>query len=289
MSPYKIALGQTALAEAFLANYADAVGLDPQVIRPIHRAFGPMVEKSAFDISELAIVTAIQAVEAGRPIIPLPLTISARLQHRSIVQNADFTDLGPQDLIGKRVAVRAYSQTTGAWVRTILDTEYGVDPRGVEWVTQEAPHVAGAPEPENVVRDPAGRPSLDLLRAGEVTAGIFGNDMPKDPWVRPVIANPDETALASLKSTGVVQINHILAVTRDLAKAQPDLLREIATALIAEKAKLGTDGPELLPMGADAMRHSVETLLGSAFRQGLTRSALGFDDVFGEGAALLAD
>jgi hypothetical protein len=48
-----------------------------------------------------------------------------------------------------------------------------------------------------------------------------------------------------------------------------------------------SDWPDLLPMGADPMRGSVETLLGSMHRQGLTKRLLGFDDVFGLGYSFL--
>lgn len=288
MSTPTIALGKSPLARAFLENYAQRLGLSPVDVSPIHRAFRPMVEDGAFDIAELAIVTAIQAVEAGRAIIPLPLTIAARFQHKCTIQNARFSQLSPKDLEGKRVAVRAYSQTTGAWARTILDTEYGLDTRHITWVTHEGPHVQGAPEPENVLRDPDATPAYELLRDGLVDAAIFGNDMPSDDWVRPVIPNPDAAARASLDSTGVVQINHVLVVTADFARTFPDRARAVAEGILAAKAGLVADGPDLLPMGATAMRGSVETLLGSIHRQGLTRCAMGFDDVFGAGSALLS-
>jgi 4,5-dihydroxyphthalate decarboxylase len=236
----------------------------------------------------LAIVTGIQAVEAGRDIILLPITAAARFQHRCIVQNANFTDLGPADLAGKQVAVRAYSQTTGAWVRTILDTEYGVDPRSIEWLTQEAPHVVGAPEPENVIRDPDAAPTADLLREGRVAAAILGNDMPKEDWVRPVIPDPEAASQKSFAENGVVNINHVVAVSRACAARDPGLPKDILAGFERVKATLPDADQALLPLGPEEMRISVETLLGSVHRQGLTRRLLGFEEVFGEGARLLS-
>lgn len=288
MSTATIALGQTPLARATVASAAGPLDLVEEVVKPIHRAFGPMVERQAFDISELAIVTAIQAVEHGRPIVPLPITVAARFQHRCLVQNAERTDLAPADLKGRRVAVRAYSQTTGAWVRTILETEYGVMSRDIDWITQEGPHVSGAPEPANVHRDADGAAALDLVRDGKVDAAIFGNDMPSDAWVKPVIADPDAAARASLQRTGVVQINHIVAVTRDFAERDPARVGALARYFAESKAELADDGPDLLPFGEAEMRHSVEVLLGSVHHQGLTTTRLSFDDVFGEGCRLLA-
>ena len=48
---------------------------------------------------------------------------------------------GPGDLSGRRVGVRAYSQTTGLWLRGILAEEFGVKPTDVRWVTFEGAHV----------------------------------------------------------------------------------------------------------------------------------------------------
>ncbi|HSG65895.1 MAG TPA: hypothetical protein VLD39_12880, partial [Gammaproteobacteria bacterium] len=86
-----IALRETALSREFLrAVEADGrIELDLREVKPIHRAFRPMVMEAAFDVSELAIVTAIQGVDHGKPIVALPVTVAARFQHKCIVQNAD--------------------------------------------------------------------------------------------------------------------------------------------------------------------------------------------------------
>ena len=214
MKKIKIALGKSPISKLFLADENSLLDFWHEPVNPIHHAFRPMVEEIAFDVSELAIVTAIQAVEQDRNIVPLPITVSARAQHKSIIQNGELTKLTPADLEGKRIAVRSFSQTTGAWVRTILDTEYSVDCTKIEWITQEAPHVSNAPEPSFVVRDPNGASPLELIRRGAVDAAIFGNDLPDEPWAKPIIANPDKAGRASLNETGVIQINHIIAVSR---------------------------------------------------------------------------
>ena len=75
----------------------------------------------------------------------------------------------------------------------------------IEWITQEAPHVFGAPEPSIVVRDPNGTSPLDLIRQGTVDAAIFGNDLPNEPWAKPIIANPDKAGEISMQETGIVR------------------------------------------------------------------------------------
>ena len=79
----------------------------------------------------------------------LPATIVGRNQHHTIFYNADRGPLTAADLSGKRVGVRAYTQTTGAWVRGFLAEDYGVDLESVTWVTFEDPHLAEYREPAN--------------------------------------------------------------------------------------------------------------------------------------------
>ena len=285
------ALSATPLCKEFLSTLEGAgeITLDLKAIQPIHRAFRPMVMEAAFDLSELAIVTALQAVDHGKAIIPLPVTVAARFQHKCIVQNSSYTHLRPADLPGRRVAVRAYSQTTGAWVRTILEVEFGVKSDSILWVTQEAPHVAEAAEPENVLRDPNGAGPAELLESGQVAAAILGNDLPSDPWVAPVIGNPDAVARASFERSHVVPINHVVAVSRDFAERNPDVVKHIYRSFAESRGRaLGEEQLALYPFGADEMRRSVDVLLGSAAAQRLTTRRMTFDEVFGEGLELLA-
>ena len=79
--------------------------------------FKPLVRQNRYDLGELAIVTYLQAREYGLPYILLPATVVGRNQHHTIFYNSDRGRLNPGELNGKRVGVRAYTQTTGAWVR----------------------------------------------------------------------------------------------------------------------------------------------------------------------------
>ena len=286
MKKIKIALGKTPISKLFLSNETSTLNLVSQPVTPIHLALRPMVEEMAFDVSELAIVTAIQAVEQKRKIVPLPITISARIQHKCIIQNGEFTNFTPADLEGKRVAVRAFSQTTGAWVRTILDTEYGVDCSKIEWITQEAPHVAGAPEPSIVVRDPNSASPLDLIRKGAVDAAIFGTDLPDESWVKPIIPNPDKAGKTSLEKTGIIQINHIIAVSRPFFERRQSDVKMIMQDFSTARHQLSKCEQRMLPAGQDEMQKSVEKLVGSLLRQGLISHNFRFQDIFGDGMSL---
>ena len=70
--------------------------------------------------------------------------MAARFQESALLCRADGEVRGPADLAGRRIGVRAYSQTTGMWLRGILADDYGVRPEPMRWVTFEGAHVAEA-------------------------------------------------------------------------------------------------------------------------------------------------
>src|SRR4051794_27785577 len=108
-----------------------------------HDGFKPMVRDNKFDCGELAIITFLQAKAYGKPYVLMPAPISGRFQHHCIGYNSGVVgDLKPKDIEGKRVGVRSYAQTTGLWVRGVLQHEYGVNLDKVTWVTFEDAHLA---------------------------------------------------------------------------------------------------------------------------------------------------
>ena len=123
------------------------LSLDFVEAKPMHTAFKPMVREHAYDASEMALVTAIQAKEHGKGLTLLPAAMLARFQHGTMLYNADRGKLTPPELAGKKIGVRSYSQTTGGWLRGILQNDYGVDFSKVQWVTFEDGHVAEADDP----------------------------------------------------------------------------------------------------------------------------------------------
>ena len=163
-------------------------------IKPANRFFKPMVRELKFDVSEMAIATYVQAKAYGKPLVLLPATMMGRFQQGTILCSA-ARPLAPADLAGKRVGVRSYSQTTAVWVRGILQNDYGVDLGRIRWVTFEDGHVAEYREPEGVERAGGDKNLLKMLREGELDAAIYGADLPNDPTLKCVIADPEAAAL----------------------------------------------------------------------------------------------
>ena len=171
--------------------------LDLADVKTAFPEFKRVVRAMEFDVAELALVTYLQARTHGVPLVLVPAVILASdAPHVFIVYNAERGQLGPNDILGRRVGIRASSVTTVMWVRGILQNDYGVDLGRVHWVTFEEPHVAGVTEPPNARRAPPGKTLLTMLLEGELDAAVVSREEVKDARLRPLIPEPEAAALA---------------------------------------------------------------------------------------------
>ena len=259
------------------------VDFDRVEVKPIPLAFKRVVRDLEFDVAELSIVTYLIAKACAVPLVLLPAVLVARFQHALLVYNTERGPLAPQDLEGRRIGVRSYSVTTGAWIRGILAEDYGVDIDRVRWVTFEEAHVAGFKDPPNVERAPADRKIVDMLLAGEIDAAVVGDGMQPDPRVRPVIPVPAAAAAAWQRKHGALQINHMVVVRQSLSQDAPQTVREVYRLLAQSKraAQLpaGT-GIDLNPFGLEANRRNLEVAIDCVYRQQLIPKRYTVDELF---------
>jgi len=252
-------------------------------------AFKAMVRDRAFDAGELAIVTFMQAKTFGKPLTLLPAAVVGRFQHVTISAMAGRGIEKPADLEGQRVAVRAYTQTTGVWARGILQHEYGVDLSKIQWVTTDDPHLAEFTDPPSVVRVDKKEKSLDQRMVdGELHAGILGPDGPKHPEARRLIADHAGRALAWNAKYGCTHINHMFVVDSDLAAARPDVVAEIYRLLAESKAAAGLPkGLDTLPFGFANVQRSLGIASRYAHEQGVIPRQYTAQELFDHGTEKL--
>src|SRR6202140_1002358 len=142
---------------------SDRVALRLTEVNPIYKAFLSMVREQKFDVSEMALVTYLQAKAYGKPLTLLPATMMGRFQQGALLHNSERGTLRPHDLPGRRVGVRSFAQTTGVWLRGILWKDYGLDPGRIRWVTFEDVHVAEFRDPAGVERAAAGKDMTKMV------------------------------------------------------------------------------------------------------------------------------
>jgi len=261
---------------------SDVLRLEHVEISPINRAFAPMVRERRFDVGEMAIATFLQAKAYGVGLTLLPIAVAARFQESALLCLASSDIRGPADLAGRRVGVRAYSQTTGLWLRGLLGDDFGVAPGDVRWVTFEGAHVLEYKDPDFVERAAPGKDMLTMLRAGELDAVIVGNDVPDDPGLRTVFPDPSAAAEAFWETRGFVPINHMIAVRSEIAEKQPQIAGELCRMFAAAKAMAPQPpgGRDRAPIGRAAVAPSVALAVRYATAQGLLPRPLSLDDVW---------
>jgi 4,5-dihydroxyphthalate decarboxylase len=262
---------------------SDLIAFDFADVKVSNTAFKPLVREARFDVGELAIVTFLQAKTYGKPYVLIPATVLGRGQHHTIAYNPRRGPLKASDLTRKRVGVRAYTQTTGAWVRGFLADDYGVDPAKVHWVTFEDPHLAEYKDPDFVTRAPASKNLVQMLLDGELDAAIVGDKLP-DPQLAPLIPDADAVARQWAQTHGGVPINHMMVVRDTISQSRPGVVQEIYRMLRESRRAVPppADGSALDPwrFGVEANRRSLEIIIDYSFRQKLIPRIFSVDELF---------
>jgi len=251
---------------------SDSVEFDFVDYSPTNKGFKPMVREQAFDVSEMAIVTYLMAKSFGKPMVLLPNVVLARFQHGHALYNAKQGALKPVDLNGKRVGIRSFTTTTGAWLRGILANDYGVDLDSIDWVTFEDAHVAEYRD--TTKRAPAGKEIIPMLVDGELDA-VLGEKLER-PGVRPLFPDTAAEEKSWFARHGVVPINHMVVVKQELSERHPDVVRDVHR-LLSESANSSPAAPRFT---ADETRRSLEMVIGYTAQQGLIPRAFSVDELF---------
>ena len=283
----------TVTLRALLGDYPNTLAVKTDKVRSPHlsldfadvkvpnTAFKDVVRHLKYDVAELAIVTYLQAKAHGKPLVLLPAVVVGTLPHPFLVYNAERGRITPADLRGRRVGIRAYSVTTAAWIRGILQNDHGVDLDGIRWVTFEDPHVAEYHDPATAERAPEGKQLINMLLEGEIDAGVVGGPDLKDSRLRPVISNPGDAAQAWCRDQRALPINHMVVVKESLRRSNPSAVEEIYRLLRESKQAVpALSGLDPLQFGVDKIRRSLELIIEYSAQQKLIPRRYAVDELF---------
>lgn len=249
-------------------------------IVPVWDGFKGMIRESKYDVSEMAVVTYLIARAHGRPLALLPAAMIGRFQQPFALYNASKGPLTPKELNGKRVGIRSFTTTTGAWLRGILANDYGVDLDSIDWVTFEDPHVAEYRD--TTVRAPAEKKIVPMLIAGELDA-VLG-EQSNDPSLRCLFGDAQAEARRWYKKHKVVPINHLMVMRSEDVRRDMDTAREVWRLLCeGKRSAAGAPAePDPLPFGIGANRKSLELIAKYAYQQQLIPRRISVDEMFAE-------
>lgn len=305
MQSLTVALGDYPHVTALLSGAVQVPGyaVEKVEVKPIIGAYRRMIRDLEFDVCELAPTSYLMARQAGVQLTGIPVFLNRRFHHSDVQCSTTSGIRFPADLQNKRVGVRAYTVTTGVWMRGILQKEYGVDIDSVEWVIDDDDHIEGR-APSNVTRVTDGRSLGELLRAGDIDAAFSGNagtgraGAPRAGWSAtpeppsvddgPYPLFPDHEVLEAdwFLRTGIYPLHSVIAVKSELIERDPKLATALYEAFAESKrlqvesdpewtalARLGKQarqiGGDPIPYGLDANAPSITALIDFSRNQGL--------------------
>ena len=313
-----LAIGDYPHTAAIVSGAIPIEGIEPNFIKVVPQigAYRRMVRQVEFDVCDIAPTTYIIARAVGAPFIALPIFVMRRFHHGGLLVRPDAGVKHPKDLEGRKVGVRAYSVTTGVWVRGILIDEYGVDSSKITWVVDDEEHVTQLKLPENVIHTREGRSLADMMADGELAAGLEGNAgigrsgsptaggwQVREANYPELFPNAEELEAAWYRRTGIYPIHGTIVVKDEILKQHPWVARSLFDAFSKAKAQWlkkldsgeadsATDrkyrklreivGDDPLPYGTKANLPTMEALTDTAFKQKLTPRRMKADNVFVE-------
>ena len=311
----KIAIAEHPHTSAIRNGSIPIEGVDAEFItvHPQIGAFRRMVRDVEFDVCELAPTTYIIARAYGAPFVALPIFVVRRFHHAGLLVRPDAGIKTPKDLEGKKVGVRAYSVTTGAWTRQVLMDEFGLDASKVTWVVDDEEHVTQLKLPPNVIHAPEGSSLAEMMEKGELAAGFGANagigrtGAPTGGWKEVEADYPDlfpnaaELEAEYYARTGVYPMHGTIVVKDSVLAEHPWIAKSLFDAfaqakkewlerLDAGEATSASDkkylelrkivGHDPLPYGIEENRKTIEALEATAFKQGLTPRRMSMSELF---------
>ena len=317
-----IALSDNARTRPLIDGIVTPEAIDP-LITVVHPSemFWRQLKYADFDVSEMSMSSLLIAASKGDfRWVAIPVFTHREFFHTRIRVRTDRGIKTPQDLRGKRVAVPEYQQTSAIWSRGILQNEFGVNMRDIEWFMERTPDMShggstGFKPPEGVRlnRIPPTTNIGEMMAKGELDATLLyltntnlvdrsTVDLAKVPEVGYLFADPVAEGHRFYQKTGIFPINHTVVVKRELLEKHPWLALNLysgflkaknettrrATEALGPWLETGALGAEAasglrkdpLAYGVKAARPVLETIAQFLHEQGLTEGRVNIDDVF---------
>jgi 4,5-dihydroxyphthalate decarboxylase len=294
----------------------DGIDLIPTVLHP-SELFWRQLHFAEFGASEMSISSYLITLARGDDrFVGVPIFTTRKFYHASILVRRKAGIGKPADLKGKRVGVPEYQQTAALWSRGVLQHEFGVEAKDMEFWMERPPERShgGAtgfkPPPGVTVHTiPHDKSIGSMMLAGELDAVIHyivdrnlvdrsRVDLENHPDIKFLFPDPLAEGIRYYRKTGLLPINHHAVVRRDIAEKEPwvvlNLLKafvranEIANAQrvahteyhLAAGLLAGDARTPLVQHGVTANRKVVETIAQYSHEQGLTPRRVKLDELY---------
>jgi 4,5-dihydroxyphthalate decarboxylase len=294
----------------------DGIDLVPSILHP-SELFWRQLHFAEFALSEMSVSSFMIVTGLGdQRFVGVPIYTTRRFYHTAILVRRKVGIETPADLKGKRVGVPEYQQTAALWARGVLQHEFGVEPKDMEFWMERTPDKShgGAtgfkPPPGVTVNQIPAESSIGaMMLAGELDAALHylsGKNI-VDRSRADLISNPDfkylfpdsvAEGVRYFRKTGIYPINHQAVVRRDVYEKEPWVAQNLLKAFIAandianERRQQHVEyhlaagllsGDAKTPIvrhGIKANRHVIETIAQYSLEQGLTKRLIKLDEIY---------
>ena len=239
----------------------------------------------------------------------LPVFLHRRFRHGFIFINTTKGISKPTDLIGRKVGVKTLMTSAVLWMRGILEHEYGVPLKSIEWFSELDDDIdVSLPADLRLTRLPHAKSVETMLAEGELDAVLHSDlikpFLAKDPRVARLFPSYKDEEIAYYRKTGIFPIMHVLGLRQAVVEQYPWVAVNLFNAFNEAKAiaMQRMQNPRIVPLAwyreaweeqesilgpdpweyglTDKNRKTLETLIGYSHEQGLIRQKPTLEQLF---------
>ncbi len=309
--PLTLACGDYEIVRALKEGIVRPDGIDLTVLTGMdsttrHWRF---LRNREFDMAELSASAYISARYKELPFTALPVFLHRRFRHGFIFINKEKGIEKPADLIGKKAGVKNWQVTAILWMRGILEHEYGVPHKKLEWFAELDEDVDfDPPDDLDLTRLPDEKSVETMLAEGELDV-LFHSSLikplvDKDPRVGRLFPNFKEEEIKYYNKTGNFPIMHVMGIKQEIVDRHPWVAINMYHAFNQAKdiAMRRMENPRIVPlawyregweeqeriMGTDPWqyglgernRKTLELMVRFSHEQGIIGRAMGLHELF---------
>jgi 4,5-dihydroxyphthalate decarboxylase len=295
------------------------IKLVPTMVHP-SEMFWRQLRFAEFDVSEMSMSSLIISASRGDTRwVAIPVFTMRRFFHTSIIVRTDSGIAAPADLRGKRIGVPEYQQTWAIWSRGILQHEFGVHARDIEWFMERNPDKShggatgfSAPAGVRVNQIPPSTDMGEMLLRGALDGALHylvdknlvdRSRADVSGVTRYLFPDPAAEGRRFYAKTGLFPINHTVVMRRTLLESHPWVALNLYSAFVAAKAEIARAGGaylqwyfdaglldggvkhtladnDPLAYGFKACRPVLETITQYVHEQGLSARRVALEEIF---------
>jgi 4,5-dihydroxyphthalate decarboxylase len=311
--PLTMACGDYEIVRALKEGTVRPDGIDLTILTGMDSAtrHWRFLRNQEFDMAETSASSYIVSRDRGFPFTALPVFLHRRFRHGFVFINTTKGINKPSDLIGRKVGIKSFLVTAVHWLRGILEHEYGVPHKSIEWFAELDEDIDFTPPADLKLRRLNHDQSVEAMLAdGELDAVLHSDIikpfLAKHPNVGRLFPNYKDEEIAYYKKTGIFPIMHVFGIKQEIVERHPWVPVNMFLAFneakaIAMKRMLN---PRLVPLAwyqeareeqeqilgpdpweyglSDRNRHTLETLGGYSHEQGLTKRRMPLEELFSD-------